>query len=69
MVPIETFVVDTQKPIIDSIQPSGGSILTTFNSLRAVIKDSTIISTDSLSRLFGPFGIDYSKLRAKGTLQ
>ena len=47
LVPIETFLVDTQKHIIDSIQPSGGSILTTFNSLRAVSKDSTIISTDS----------------------
>ena len=47
MVAIETFVVDTQKPIVDSLQPSNGSTLTAFNSLRAVVKDSTIVSSVS----------------------
>ncbi|MDP6598461.1 MAG: Ig-like domain-containing protein [Candidatus Poribacteria bacterium] len=45
LIPMGTFVVDTQKPIIDSLQPANGAVLPTFNELRAVVKDSTIVST------------------------
>ncbi len=42
--PMGIFVVDTQKPIIESLQPSNGTALPNFSALRAVIKDSTIVS-------------------------
>merc|ERR1711964_818890 len=45
LTPAGIFVVDTQKPLIKSLQPGSGSILPEFNQLRAVITDSTIVSS------------------------
>ncbi|MDP7278863.1 MAG: Ig-like domain-containing protein, partial [Candidatus Poribacteria bacterium] len=44
LTPTSTFVVDSQKPIIESLQPANGAVLPIFNGLRAVVKDSTIVS-------------------------
>merc|ERR1712000_390633 len=45
LTPAGIFVVDTQKPLIQSLQPGSGSNLPEFNQLRAVITDSTIVSS------------------------
>lgn len=53
--------------------PALSNILTRFLNPQAKLTSTLVEQQDiyqnTLSRLYGPFGIDYSKLRAKGTLQ
>ncbi len=43
--------------------------ITLHKSQQSDLKAQENISISGLSRLYGPFDIDYSKIRAKGTLQ
>ena len=42
----EKIVLDTQPPIIESVQPGNGAEVAQLNTIRAVLRDSTILTTN-----------------------
>ena len=43
--PVRLFSLDTQPPLIESLQPADGAVLLQAQEIRAVVKDSTIVSS------------------------
>ncbi|MDP6999736.1 MAG: Ig-like domain-containing protein, partial [Candidatus Poribacteria bacterium] len=45
LIPIETLLVDTQKPLVESLSPSNDVTVPQVREIRAIVKDSTIITS------------------------
>jgi len=49
-------ILDTQSPIVEALEPANGSILRHVSEIRAILKDSTVVST-AIS------GVDFASLQ------